>query len=213
MKNFIDRFPNFWWTNQGHSYKREKGQKYIWAPKEGKRRAKYKHWQNVGLEKKGDIIFNYANSALRGVSLAKNNAFDFYHDKAEDWNKDGIRVDITHFSIDPIDIKRIKSHSVSLKQSLVDKYDPFDKEGNIKQGYLFEFSLNAAKIIREIYGKKFPDPIEIYVERKGMKPQKAIDPIIELLLKKGQIILYGPPGTGKTFFTKKYSIEVMEKNQ
>jgi DNA replication protein DnaC len=86
---------------------------------------------------------------------------------------------------------------------------PFNINGDIKQGYLFEFNYEAAKVIRNIYGKPFPEPIERYFGEKREKENMVISEMnneIDLLLKKKQIILYGPPGTGKTYKTKNLSV-------
>lgn len=200
----------FWWVNQGQSYTKEKGQKYIWAPKEGKDGTKPRHWKNVELVRKKDIIFNYANGALRAISLAKEKGFDFYNEESDVWNKDGVRVDIEHFPIDSIEIGKIKLYKDSLQKVLSDKYGPFEREGDIKQGYLFEFNFEAAKVIREIYGKRFPDPIEKYFGGIEDDKTEKDDRTINLLDKRKQIILYGPPGTGKTFRTKKIAIELLK---
>ncbi|MBD3377429.1 hypothetical protein GF406_20545 [candidate division KSB1 bacterium] len=58
--------------------------------------------------------------------------------------------------------------------------------------------------------KTFHNQSEIFITEKGLKSQRRIDPIKELMTKKGQIILYGPPGTGKTYNTKKVAIDLLE---
>lgn len=66
----------------------------------------------------------------------------------------------------------------------------------------------AAKIIRRLYGKPFPEPIESILQ--GAHPVPHIkNMVLGLLSKKGQIILYGPPGTGKTFITRKLALEFL----
>lgn len=195
----------FWWVNQGKSYTEEGGKKFLWAPKEGKDKTIPKHWKNIELVRKGDVIFNYANGSIRAISITKESGHNYRNEDSKEWNKDGTRVDFEHYPIDPISKLKIKPHKKRLQKALENINGPFDKDGNIKQRYLFEFNFKAAKVIREIYGQPFPEPIERYF----VQEKKHKDWIIDLLQKKGQIIIYGPPGTGKTFSTKKYCLRLL----
>jgi hypothetical protein len=212
LEDFVNRyFPNagieppptpgvaFWWVNQGHSYSEDQGYKFIWAPLErGDGANPPSHWKNIQLVKKGDVIFNFARLAIQAISTASDKGYR-YNQEFKEWKERGIRVDIVRYPIDPTIPKRtIKQNIDLIKKALVDKNHPFDKNGNIKQGYLYEFSLEAAKKLREIYGRPFPDPIERLMDEP--KPPKNNDEyLFDLLEKKKQIILYGPPGTGKTY--------------
>ena len=112
---------------------------------------------------------------------------------------------------------------------------PFTKVGKIKQGYLFEFNLEGARIVRQLYGKPFPGPIENYFETvspvnksrwmeiKGslsinrfgndfsigtlyFENEDQIAKRIQIALKNGDnIMLIGPPGTGKSKLAKEIS--------
>lgn len=87
---------------------------------------------------------------------------------------------------------------------------PFDKTAGIKQGYLFEFAYDAAKVIREIYNKPFPEPIERYFKDITITDLPEDNSVIELLAKKQQVILYGPPGTGKTYQSKHIALRLLQ---
>lgn len=212
-------FPNFWWVCQGRSYTKDRGFKFIWAPKRRPGGKIPYHWGNMGKLRKGDIIFNYAHGFIQGVSVAKSSPYDYIYEgvkESENWDKDGIIVDIDHYRIEKIEISRLKARMDSIRAALGEILGPFDVNGGVKQGYLFEFTFDAAKIVREIYGKPFPEPIEKYfnIRETGEGPDIREGPdnrITSLLRSKKQMILYGPPGTGKTYLTKVIAVNFLNE--
>lgn len=152
--------PNFWWVNQGQSYTEDKGMKYLWAPKSGQGKTIPYHWENIQTVNSGDVILNYAHGYLQAISIANDKNYDFYNTDEKNWDKNGVRVDIQHYKIEPLAKTKIQAYKNQLDKVLHRLKGPFDVNGDVKQGYLFQFNIEAVKIIREIYGKSFPDPIE-----------------------------------------------------
>jgi 5-methylcytosine-specific restriction protein B len=150
-----DNQINIWFVCQGSTYTNEKGKKYLWAPKldkDGKRRF---YWENMKRVKQGDIIFHYSKG-VRGVSVAENECYDSKNnDENSIWGKDGYRIDIKHFefkNIIRIDKLKDRRHDFDIAlENVVNK--PFNSIGGVNQGYLFEFSSEAGKLIYEIYGR------------------------------------------------------------
>lgn len=213
----VNSLPNFWWVNQGRSYSEDRGMKYIWAPKasvprEGVERQAPYHWVNMTKVNKGDVVFNYAHVYLQAVSIATSKGYDYVNPNTRNWDKNGIRIDLQHYIIDPMPLENIRKRMEDLNSALSNTKGPFDVTGSIKQGYLFEFNYEAAKIIRDIYGKPFPEPIEKYFSSSlpSEQPNTTIDEIMVLQTKK-QIILYGPPGTGKTFNSQRMAMLLLRK--
>ncbi len=202
--------PSFWFVAQGKSYNENQGHKYNWAPYKDKVGKTHPYWDSMLRVKKGDIIFNYANSALQGISIAADKGYKSNDPHPNDaWEGDGTRIDLEHYPLTPIPISVLKNASDSFKKALQNvSNQPFDKNDDVKQGYLYDFNYDAAKIVRSIYGKSFPDKIEKYF------PTSERIPIINtkhrtLFEIKKQIILYGPPGTGKTYSTRKIALELL----
>ncbi|MFC1890855.1 AAA family ATPase [Thermodesulfobacteriota bacterium] len=227
-----DSAISFWWVNQGDSYTKNRGQKFLYAPHEGKGGKIPAHWANMKKVKKGDIIFNYANKHVQALSMAKDSGYDFVDEESEKWPKEGTRVDIDHYVIEKMPHTDIMDNMVDFKKALDGAKGPFNKNGNVNEGYLFEFNQNAAQIIRNIYGNPFPEPIEIYFDPKTPPPnniwkgikdglsiknleqtlsinalyfenKEQLQSRIKTALRNGDhIMLIGPPGTGKSKLAK-----------
>lgn len=203
--------PNWWWVCQGSSYTKELGQKFLFAPKLSKNERHIASWDTTRTIKPGDLIFNYAVKAIRGISVAKSGGYDFHNERDSKWRGHGTRVDIDHYPIDEVEVSELQPFTARFEEALYGKNGPFTKagSGDVKQGYLFDFSLEAARILREIYGKPFPLPVEKHLGYVKLDPDPEPTPnIIELLKSKKQIILYGPPGTGKTFRARELAGEM-----
>ena len=203
--------PNFWWVYQGKTYTPAKGQQYLWAPHKDQHSRTHAHWSAIGRVRKGDIIFNYAKKALRGVSIARGPGYPF-ENKEPPWEREGTRVDIDHHGLSEIPFAQVKKRFGKLQSALKDVSNhPFDRNGDPRQGYLFDLNLKAVNVIRGVYGKPFPSPIETCIKggRLGQNEINPEDLLIELLTKKKQVILYGPPGTGKTYNTKKIAVDLL----
>ena len=84
-----------WFVTQGSTFREEKGMKFLWAPEKGKDGNRRFYWDNILKVKKGDIIFNYSDGELKGVSLATNDGYKAENmDTQSQWGLNGFRVDI-----------------------------------------------------------------------------------------------------------------------
>ena len=155
---------NFWWVNQGKShgktYAIERNKNVISAPQKLHGRRHYQHWENIRRVRKGDIIFHYANRVIRAISIVEDNDVKEVIRKEDVYKiKEGLEVKSKYFDIDEIDYEEFKG-------ILLRKDGPFDYRGVPKQGYLYRFSFEGAKVIRAIYWdrhrKLFHPEIEKY---------------------------------------------------
>lgn len=169
-----------WFVTQGSTFTSEKGMKFLFAPKTGSDGRNRFYWENVSKVKKGDIIFNYSNG-LKGVSLATTDGYQNVNDDpSNDWNKEGYRVDIDLILLQPpisreliIRNKQKFNHYLS---PIINK--PFTSEGGINQGYLYEFTKEAGRFARDIYGKEFGEPaIDTFFDNVDLKILNEISPV------------------------------------
>ena len=146
-----------WFVAQGSTFSSHLNPQYLWAPKEGKDGRTRFYWENVLKVKKGDLIFNYS-SGIQGVSIAISDGFASNNeDPNSPWKQEGFRVDIEFIPFnEPISRQELLKNKDQLSTLLAPiNNKPFDKEGKVNQGYLFEFSPQAGKLIRDIYKRPF----------------------------------------------------------
>ena len=149
--------PKVWFVTQGATFSKERGMKFLWAPKKNKKGSAIFFWNNVLKVRKGDIIFNYSGG-LKGVSIALNDGYEAPNSEKESvWDATGYKVDIDLTELDiPIPLSEFKKKKEEIKQYLINvKNKPFDLNGNVNEGYLYEFSKEAGKFLRDLYGKPF----------------------------------------------------------
>ncbi len=212
---FNMKVPNFWWVNQGRTYEMERSNNLITAPRILPGERAIHHWTNIKEVKKSDIIFHYAKGYIEAISIAITGQVRDYQRPAPLYSmEDGYALDLTYFDIEPINGNNISPHLDEFNKALPKKYSLFNSSGGVNQGYLFGFTFEAAKIIRNIYGKPFPEPIEKYFPG-FLSPIQSATTINEIMLlqSKKQTILYGPPGTGKTYNTKQISVDFLERKK
>src|SRR5690606_7935640 len=65
---------NFWWVNQGQSYRAEREGGFLWAPLYTKRGTTIAHHRDLEKAKAGDLVFCYSNTELRAVGIVKEEA-------------------------------------------------------------------------------------------------------------------------------------------
>jgi 5-methylcytosine-specific restriction enzyme B len=214
--------PTVWFVCQGSTFTEERGKKFLWAPKLDKNGKPKLYWENMKNVKKGDVIFNYSKG-IRGVSLAKNDCYNAENPESNSvWGKDGFRVDIDLYEfkrvIDIDELKRKKADLDIALNNIANK--PFNIDGGVNQGYLYEFSIEAGKIIRKLYGKPF-----INLEIENLFNDLVVDnftsdtmnekPQIDLLISnyflsiktKPFLILAGLSGTGKTRLVRQLAFQ------
>jgi hypothetical protein len=140
----------FWWVNQGKTYEKAKSGGFIWAPKHDSSGSTPFHWENLRRVSPGDIVFNYADTQLRAVSIVKSSAYDSDRGALPgDWGKDGWRSDLAYHELArPVSITLLGSKIRDLDLSR----GPINRSGSVNQGYLYELSDQAARIILEEIG-------------------------------------------------------------
>lgn len=156
--NAISPFPKVWFVAQGSTFTENRGMKYLWAPVKDKQGNNHFYWDNVKAVKKGDIIFNYSKG-LQAVSIARTDGYNHENDDPNsEWDAEGYRVDIEITALEPMVLGEEIANSQKELERLLEliKNRPFTKDGKVNQGYLYEFTKEAGKYIRDhLYRKPF----------------------------------------------------------
>ena len=215
--------PSVWFVTQGATFREESGMKFLWAPEKGKDGNGRFYWENVLKVKKGDIIFNYSEGELKGISLASNDGYKAVNkDTQSPWGADGYRVDIDLILLDPslkseIFSRNISSFNTHLAQ-VINK--PFSANGSINQGYLYEFSREAGRFIRDVYNKPFGnkeiddffDKVKL-TSQNNKKMEESNNIILTAVKTKPFILLAGISGTGKSRLVRTLAYKTCAKDE
>ena len=157
VKTKTTDLPNIWFVYQGSTFNENQGKKYLWAPLKNKAGSALFFWDNMLKVKQGDLIFNYSKG-IRAISVAKTNCYHAPNPfKDTNWQSDGYKVDIDCYEFEKI----IKIEQLFAQKNKIDislqgiKNKPFDRNGRPNQGYLYEFSIEAGKLVRNLLGGTF----------------------------------------------------------
>ena len=146
-----------YWVNQGETYLRARSGKYVWAPTHARNGAELSHWSRVGTLEEGDVLVHYASPTIRAISRVTGPPtlapMESEHELAPH-EKEGWRVPVEYF--EPKAQLRL-SDVGELIRPHVGREGPFDRNGNIKQGYLFDLTPTALGVILEASDENWPE--------------------------------------------------------
>ena len=146
----------YWWVNLGDSYEEARKLGALWAPLKDKRGNPNNSWESLDLVKRGDIVLHYANKKIRAISTVTHGprvAEKTLSDRTQ-WQDLGreIAVDIQDFDF-TIEISEVPLELRVGSGKGIDT--PFDRNGKVKQGYLFTAPTEVVKFVFE-YLKLLP---------------------------------------------------------
>lgn len=133
----------FWWVNQGDSYRRAADQRTLWAPYSSDKTGRdQEHWRRMDDVRPGDVVMHYSVNKIRAVSVVRSPArpatVSIQRGAQNAWSDMGREVALDIHELDPPIL--LSSIPLLLRQrwSLQYSTSPFDRRGQVKQGYLFE---------------------------------------------------------------------------
>jgi hypothetical protein len=128
----------YWWVSQGASAPATRD-KCLRAPQRNKGGRALFYWDNLARVNAGDVIFHYADGAIRAVSLATSAGHEEHTARGNGW-----RVEIdAHALNQPETLERFNQRLVALN---LDK-GPVGRNGTANPGYLFELTPDAVEAI------------------------------------------------------------------
>jgi hypothetical protein len=183
----------YWWVNQGASFEAECRDGYIFAPLQDDRGASLGHWNNLAKTRKGDVIFHYADQAILAISTVTDEAVEVTRPEG---SIDGKKGRLVKCSYTPLPAPVLLS-SIPLDQRIKEG-GPFNKNGGVKQVYLFPVSEQFAEVITPLVGVNLIENL-----KSGQQEHEGgTGGDMKKVAKAENKILYGPPGTGKTHFLR-----------
>lgn len=125
----------YWWVNQGRTYAQELAAGMLWAPKRTAQGQQPAHWRAMTQVQHGDVVFHYANGALRAVSRATSDARDAQRPEElpAAWEQDGWLVEVRYEELgQPIALAELPAQWRQERGEA-----PFNAKGAVNQGYLY----------------------------------------------------------------------------
>lgn len=219
MKTMIDGeeiLPQVFWVNQSKTISQESIKGYLWAPTKSKNDGQVSHWDRLNDIKIGDIILHYAKGALKfiGRALSRAELTSRPDQNHNDKDKMGRLIKIQYYELLPeVKLQKISSHISSL--NIQD--GPLDINGDVKQGYLYNFNIAALSKLQAMQPEtQWPEFCEFETPKPFIMDEKVSE-LIQTILSQGYtfepwqiatyvcalktkpfVILAGVSGTGKS---------------
>lgn len=161
---------NFWFVNQGTSFKEELEGKFIYAPKNNENGLTLDHWSNVEKVKKDDVIFCNKKGVIKAIGIAKSNGYESSIPESIQgkWNQIGFKVDVEYHELSkPF---RYNDYKDKYLPNLDFKKNPFTKKGLAKMGYLFPMEEHIVELfLKKINDKNVKEIIYTHINEKTNK--------------------------------------------
>ncbi|GEM_PF-5184921 len=126
---------------QGKDYLNELTKGYIMAPYYDKGGHSPSHWAMLENVHVGDIIFHGVAQSIVAISLAKSSCYDSKNANGEDCRKVDCKPVLLH---NPLITKQFEKKIIDTCTRFM--YQPFDKNGSGRQGYLFDLNDELAGV-------------------------------------------------------------------
>ncbi len=172
-----DTKMNFYWVNIGATYQEVLQNKFLWAPlfsespkdkndpSKGTKIIHFPHWDNVGLVKRGDIIFCNFERNIQFIAVAKTDAYEADHPITRafnTWQAKGNQVEIEIVDLEtPLSIQGYISDSFKIRFNAESNPKVICDNDSVFQGYMASLSDAAGVILLKLAG----DSESIVVEK------------------------------------------------
>jgi hypothetical protein len=209
---------NVWWVNEGTTYRQQKAGGYLWAPTTNKQGTALAHHRNVMRLKVGDLVLRYSDGQIRGVGtvgslpLEASRPAEFPQGP---WSSDGYRAELSNRDLDEgIPLTAIPEEWRQTEAGLpMPQPHPFNRDGGVAVGYLYELSSNFVARLRSRFPVLFTEgPVDHPNLAATLSPEFSgalrdarliysdadVARFVAALLTKPFVILSGLSGSGKT---------------
>lgn len=128
----------YWWVNHKQTHRQELDGEYLWSPKKNQDGANNVSYDNMIHVSPGDVVFSFADAAIRAVGVALGRAREApkppeFGSAGDQWGTDpGWQVPVRFKELnDPL---RPKDHIAQLAPVLPTKHSPIRASGDDNQG-------------------------------------------------------------------------------
>lgn len=169
--------PKWWWVNQGQTFDQERQGGYIWAPQRAKNGQQIFHHQNVSKVRRDDVILHYVDGSIVSISVALKDAAVSPKPAelpSELWATEGYIVPVKYFDLEPA-VKRDSIPVELRKLSSREAKSPFNKDGQVNQGYLFSLSEEFVKDIISQFPQLVPPNMELVNSIDQLSSNSSLD--------------------------------------
>jgi hypothetical protein len=149
----------YWWVNQSRTFKAEHDAGILWAPKATRAGRSVRHWTAMTHVRAGDVVFHYARGAIRALGRAQSSAYsnERPYNLPDVWESDGWAVPVAYADL----ARGVARDEIPAEWRRGQREEPFDRDGNVKLGYLFPVSDSFAEALFEDFADRWP-PIPPY---------------------------------------------------
>ena len=136
--SIVFQMPKYWWVNHKQTHRQELEGEYLWSPKKNQNGAKNVSYDNMTHVMPGDVVFSFADAAIRAVGVALGRAREApkppeFAAAGDQWGTDpGWQVPVRFKELaDPL---RPKDHTTRLASVLPARHSPIRASGDGNQG-------------------------------------------------------------------------------
>lgn len=150
-----------WWVNQGRAHEEEKAKSFLFAGLKDKAGRSQVSWNTLADVRKGDVVVHYYQGNVKALSRALAECQSARRPQTSDGDgarddagPEGRLVKVDYYELRnpiPIDAIGAKIAALNIKEG------PIERAGTAaKQGYLWRFSGEGLKVLREASSEAWP---------------------------------------------------------
>lgn len=129
---------SYWWVNHKQTHAKEINGGYIWSPKTKSNGARNEGYLNLARTRPGDVVFSYADTALRCVGVVSGSFYEApkpadFGQAGERWNDSGWLVPITWNKLESA--LRPRDHMGVITPLLPERFAPIRANGHGNEAF------------------------------------------------------------------------------
>jgi putative restriction endonuclease len=178
------RGQRFWWVNHKQTHRQEIDGEYLWSPKMNQNGAKNESYNNMTKVVPRDVVFSFADAAIRAVGLVRGRAREAakpteFGAAGDQWGTDpGWQVPVRFVEFEgPL---RPKDYAAEWAEVLPEKHSPIRANGEGNQGiYLAAIPTAMVEVVRRLLGGQLEKAMERLEQDLG--PELADEAVEETI--------------------------------